>query len=29
MCNSVSYAGRMYQTPTDLADLVGGAQNLI
>src|SRR5262245_40842676 len=29
MCNSVSCAGRIYQTPSQLAELVGGVDSLV
>jgi hypothetical protein len=29
MCNSVHLDGREYQTPAELAGLVGGAENLV
>ena len=28
MCNSVYYAGRQYQSPTQLAELVGGEDHI-
>jgi hypothetical protein len=29
MCNSVRYRGREYQTPAQLAELVGGADQIV
>jgi hypothetical protein len=29
MCNAVHFDGRWHQTPSELASLVGGAQNLL
>jgi hypothetical protein len=29
MCNSVRHLGRVYQTPSDLAELVGGQDQIV
>jgi hypothetical protein len=29
MCNSLQYQGRWYQTPSELAEVIGGADRLV